>query len=100
MKTKQQIKDDLKQIKYYYSRKAEFESSAKRIIASSVTELVDKYNQAIHPAPALLYDIYICLYTENCSQACVAEDLNFSPEYISRLNNRLISYLENEFAKE
>ena len=82
MLTLQQIRSDLKEIRYYYSMQKSFNSASHLIIPASVTEIVNKYNVAISKAPARLYMLYFSLYVTNNSQAALAEDWGFSKEYI------------------
>lgn len=93
MLTKQQIREDLKDIRYYYSKQKLFDSASKTIVQSSVIEKVNRYNQAVKDAPARLYDLYISLYVQNNSQTAVAYDWNRSNDYIKLLNKLLCEHL-------
>ena len=55
------IRSDLKEIRYYYSRKAMFDECKNIVIGSSIMEKVRRYNQAGKTAPPRLYDMYIML---------------------------------------
>ena len=97
MVTIKQIREDLKEIRYYYSKQKDFDKAAKYVVESSVTKKVIYYNEAIKYAPARLYDLYISLYTQNNSQAALAEDWGFCNVYIKQLNKQLCEYLFNYF---
>lgn len=58
------IRSDLKEIRYYYSRKAMFDECKNVVIGSSITEKVRRYNEAVKSAPPQLYDLYMMLYVK------------------------------------
>ena len=88
-----EIRADLREIRYYYSKQKVFDSAAKTVSRSSVMDTVDIYNEVIKFAPARLYDLYIALYVQNNSQEALAYDWGFSAEYIRRLNKQLYGFL-------
>ena len=55
------VRKDLRDIRYYYSRKAELDSAAKELGALPVLRTVERYNCVIRKAPIILYDLYACL---------------------------------------
>ena len=57
MITSEQIRNDLHEIRYYYSRKAKLDDASRSIGDSAVRQLVEKYNRAIRVAPLRLYDL-------------------------------------------
>lgn len=93
MATIQQIRADLKEIRYYYSRRKMFDSASVTVIHSAVLDKVEKYNLAVRNAPARLYDLYISLYVQNHTQASLAYIRNCSADYIKQLNKQLCNYL-------
>jgi len=93
MKTMKQIREDLREIRYYYSKQDAFDKAAKLIPESRVLEKATMYNHAIKNAPARLYDLYVSLYINNNSQAALAYEWNFSMDYIKQLNKQLCEFL-------
>lgn len=93
------IHNDLKEIRYYYSKQKQFDSASRTVIASAVVDTVNKYNNAVKYAPARLFDLYISLYTQNNTQSTVAFDWDVSEDYIKQLNRKLCEYLLNYFTK-
>lgn len=89
----QQIREDLREIRYYYSKQKMFDSAAK-VIASALLEKVDRYNQAMKGAPARLYEVYISLYVQNNTQAALAYDWDLSVDYLKLLNRQLCEFLQ------
>lgn len=91
--TIKQIRDDLKDIRYFYSMQKLFEQASRSVVQNSVHKKVDRYNKAIKDAPVKLYALYITLYVDNNSQATIADDWNLTPNYIKELNLKLCEYL-------
>ena len=78
--TIQEIRSDLRAIRYYYSKQKEFDKAAETVGASRVTEIVEKYNQAVTNAPLKLYEVYVGLYVHNNTQETVSFDWDRSEE--------------------
>ena len=88
------VRDDLKEIRYYYSRKELFDSCLDEVGKLTMVEKVTKYNKAICFAPPRLYDLYVTLYLQNNTQESLAEKLCYSNVYISKLNSDLIKFFQ------
>ena len=71
-----QIRQDLREIRYYYS----------------------KQNEAMKRAPIKLYDVYISLYINNNTQEALAFDWDVCCEYIRKLNKSLCEFLQRQLA--
>ena len=56
------IREDLKEIRYYYTRKEVFDEAFKSIGVNVSLEKVYRYNDAIKTAPLRLYDVYVCIH--------------------------------------
>lgn len=96
MKTLAEIREDLKEIRYYYSRKKIFDEASKLVGASSVLEKVNRYSQAVQGAEPRLYDMYINLYVKGFTQEGLAAELYYSRDYIHLLNKKLILFLQEK----
>lgn len=92
----EQVKTELREVKYYFSRKANMDAISINAGESSAKALADKYVNAIRQAPARLYDLFGCLYIQNKTQEAVAMELCYSDVHIRRLIKDLINY----FAKK
>lgn len=90
------IRDDLKEVRYYYARKELFDETFKSISANTILEKVYRYNDAIRTAPLRLYDLYVCLYTKNYTQAALAIELDYTTEYIQMLHKKLLLFLQSK----
>ena len=91
--TLNQIRDDLKEIRYYYSMKELFDLAAKTVQPIDLLNNVARYNEAMKSAPGRLFIIYVSLYVQNNSQTALADDWGFTREYIKDLNQRLVEFL-------
>lgn len=87
------IRENLRDIRYYYSKQKDFEFAAKTVGQSAVVDTVNKYNQAVKDAPARLYDLYVSLYVLNNNQAALAYEWDKSNDYIKQLNKQLCEFL-------
>ncbi len=97
MVTMQQIYDNLKDVRYYYSKQKMFESASKCIVESAVVEKVNRYNEAVKNAPPRLYELYYELYVQNNTQAALARKWDYGNDFIKKLNRKLVEYLFKTF---
>ena len=91
-----QVKKELREVRYYFSRKANMDALSADAGNSLSKALADKYVAAIRSAPGRLYDLFGCLYIQNKTQEIVAAELCYSEKHIRRMNGELINY----FAKK
>lgn len=52
-----QIREDLKNIRYYFSRKSTFEKVSASVGENDIAIILEKYNEVVRSAPPRLYDI-------------------------------------------
>lgn len=97
MVERDQIRRELRDIRYYYSKKNMFDAAFKETGGNNITELVQKYNLSIKEASPRLYDIYISLYMKGNTQEGVAEEILYSSFYVYKLNNKLVKYFYKKF---
>ena len=94
------IRTDLKDVRYYYTRKKAFDEAGREVGACKVVEKVRKYNEMIRNASPQLYDVYNGLYVRNLTQEGLSIELCYTPEYVQMLNKRLLLFLQEETQKE
>ena len=94
--TLNEIRQQLKTIRLYYTNKARF-SAAFETLPHSVTGLAERYAKMVNGAPLDLYLVYYELYVLGLTQEAAAVDLNYSTEYIRQKNKRLLLFLQNKF---
>ena len=97
METLQTIREDLREIRYYYAKKKQLDTALEKIAPSCALDKVLRYNEAIKQAPIRLYDLYISLYVENNTQVALAYDWGYSNDYIKQLNKQLCEFFLNSF---
>lgn len=100
MVTLEQVRTDLREIKYYYAKQKELDNASKYTGQSAIIDRVNTYNKAMRQAPVLLYDLYVSLYVNNNTQSVLAYDWDCSTEYVKRLNKQLCGFLQNELEKQ
>lgn len=98
--TIKEIKNDLKEIRYYYALVESLKLGSKLIPSQHITEKVEKYNKIIKNAPVQFYALYVGLYVSNNTQSELAEKWKVGKDSIKKLNAKLCNYLENEFKKQ
>ena len=91
--TIQAVREDLREIRYYFMCKRRLEDHVELAGNNRVVELVERYNSAMQKAPVRLYDLYASLYLENNTQEGLAEKWCYSKEYIKVLCKKLHKYL-------
>ncbi len=95
------IREDLKDIRYYYIRKAMFdEATAVTGKTNDILKLVNLYNEAMQKAAPRMYDLYYSLYVQNHTQESLSEQLGYSADYVHKLNKKLVKFLQANIVKE
>lgn len=100
MITQNQVREELKEIRYYMSRKAVFDKSASCVGKNTIEKKMELYNHIICNATPRLYDIYVSLYLENNTQESLSEKLGYSLVHIGRLNAQLVKFLQQQLNVE
>lgn len=89
------IRKELKEIRYYYSRKELFDKASKDIGSISIVDKIEKYNGAIRSATPRMYELYVSLYLENNTIESLSNKLGYSYDYIQKLNKKLVEFFQN-----
>lgn len=100
MLTLAEIREDLKAVRYYYSRQNALDKAFAKVGSNAVLEIASKYNRAVKSAPPRLYDLYTSLYVRNYTQEGLSIELNYTPEYIQMLNKKLLLFLQSQIGEE
>ena len=100
MKTIKNVREDLKNIRYFYSRKELFEKASVSVGQNATFEIAQQYNEIICSAPPRLYDLYVSLYLQNNTQDSLSDKLGYTTEHISRLNGQLVKFLQKKFEEK
>ena len=94
MKSLMEIRNELKQIRYYYVRKIDIDHSFGLTGSSELMNIVNLYNRQMRKASFELYDIYSSLYVENHTQESFAEKMGCTVENIQKKHKKLLLYLQ------
>ena len=94
------IREDLKDIRYYYTRKSMFDKASASVGENTILNKIEKYNSLVRLAPPRLYDIYVSLYLDNNTQESLSDKLGYSVEYISKLNGQLVRFFQKTIKEE
>ena len=92
----EKIREDLVEVRYYYTRKKVFDEAKESVGTNMILAKVKRYNEAMRQAPPLLYDLYVCLYTRNYTQEGLSLEWNYTPQYIQKLNKKLLLFLQTQ----
>lgn len=96
MKSFAEIREDLRNIRYYYSRKEKLEQNFQDVGTNMICNLANAYNATMCLATPKLFELYVYLYVKNNTQEAAAEEFNYAPEYVQRLNKQLIKFLQQK----
>lgn len=94
MKSLDEIRADLKDIRYYYRRKNVFDEAGGTVGVCGICEKVRAYNQAAKYASPRLYDVYVCLYIKNFTQEGLAAEMGYAVEHVQRMHKKLLLFLQ------
>ena len=94
---KKTIRQELKDIRFYFSRKKSFDKASMELGNNLVATKIMKYNVAIKNATPRLYDLYYSLYIDNNTIQSLADKYCFSYGYVKNLNTKLISFFTEKF---
>ena len=89
--TIKEIKKDLSDIRYYYSRNIGY---------NEVVKKAEMYNELIKHADPKLFDLYISLYINNHTQESLSEAMCYTRETVNLLNKRLLTYFQKKIIEQ
>ena len=93
------IRNDLKDIRYYYARKKMFDEAFEKTGKNEIVEKARLYNDVVKKAPPRLYDMYVSLYINNHTQESLSNELCYTAEYIQMLNKQLLIFFQTTLEK-
>ena len=92
-KTKQQVRDELMELKYYHTYRDVFDARKDEVKSAKLENLSTYYNRLMLDAPMKLLHIYFEYYLTEQSQEQVADRCYVSVSCISKLCQHLVAYL-------
>lgn len=93
MKAFNEIRKDLKEIRYYYTRQEVIDRMS-FFVENDIIQSVKSYSDVMKKAPMLLYELYMSLYVLNNTQEALAADWDKSLMYIRKVHVKLLNYLQ------
>ena len=93
------IRDDLKEIRYYYNYKEVFESAIGGEDVHNVLEKVKRYNSVMQSAPPHLFGLYVHLYVRGYTQEAFGNEFGYSMQHVCRLNKSLALFLQTKITE-
>lgn len=97
--TLDEVKADLRELRYYYSKQRDLDGASHLVGKSVIAEKAERYNAAVRKAPVKLYDLYVSLYVNNNTQLVVALDWDCTVDYIKQLCYKLRVFLKKEMER-
>lgn len=94
------LREDLKDVRYFYMRKKIFDGNVQNVGTAIIQKKVEKYNAVIVNAPAKLYDLYVGLYVEGKTQGQFSVEMGYSEKYIQRQNKQLLLFLQENLKED
>lgn len=93
----EQVKNELREVRYYFSRKANMDALSIDAGDSRAKALANKYVKAVAQAPARIYDLFGCLYIQNKTYETIATEMFCSEQTVRRLVKELTDYFARKF---
>ncbi len=90
----EQIRDDLRDIRYYYAHRAVFDDNVTNVGANIVKQKVERYNSLIVIASPKLYDLYVGLYVTGYTHGAYALKFGYAMTYIHKINGELMKFFQ------
>ena len=100
MESLAEVREDLRDIRYYYAHKEMFDKTVKVTGEHELIRKTERYNAAMCTAPPRLYEVYVGLYVYGNTQESLSETLCYSPEHVQRQNKKILLYLQTKIGKE
>lgn len=98
--TIEEIKEDLKNIRYYYARKKALDEAFRNIGYNTIVKRVEVYNEMIKTATPQLCDLYVSLYINNHTQESLADAMCCTRETVNFMNKKLLLYFQSKLNEE
>lgn len=96
MTTLNEIRDELKEVKYYYSRQKYLDEAVGFVGVNEVMKIVHKYNTIACKAPIMLYDVYVCRIVKGLTQEATAMEFGVAADYSQKLYKQLLLYFQQK----
>ena len=92
----EKVREDLQEIRYYYTHRRIFDKASEIQVRHEVVGKAERYSRIAEKAPPLLFDFYVSLYVLGRTQSSLAEERNYSQQYVKEINHKLCLYFKGE----
>lgn len=99
MTTLNEIRAELKEVKYYYSRQKYLDEAVGFVGVNEVMKIVHKYNAIACKAPIMLYDVYVCRIVKGLTQEATAMEFGIAADYSQKLYKQLLLYFQQKITE-
>ena len=96
----EQIREDLRDIRYYYAHKEIFDKNAAGVGVSIAKKKAEKYNAVIIFASPRFYDLYVGLYVDGLAPAVYGMKYGYATNYIYKVNNDLQIFFQKNLKED
>ena len=100
MESLAEVREDLRDIRYYYAHKEMFDKTVNVTGEHELIRKTERYNAAMCTAPPRLYEVYVGLYVYGNTQESLAVELKYTPEHIQRQHKKILLYLQTKISEE
>ncbi len=100
MESLAEVREDLRDIRYYYAHKEMFDKTVDVTGEHELIRKAERYNAAMCTAPPRLYEVYVGLYVYGNTQESLAVELKYTPEHIQRQYKKILLYLQTKISEE
>lgn len=100
MESLAEVREDLRDIRYYYAHKEMFDKTVNVTGEHELIRKAERYNTAMCMAPPRLYEVYVGLYVYGNTQESLAVELKYTPEHIQRQHKKILLYLQTKIGNE
>ena len=100
MESLAEVREDLRDIRYYYAHKEMFDKTVDVTGEHELIRKTERYNAAMCTAPPRLYEVYVGLYVYGNTQESLAVELKYTPEHIQRQHKKILLYLQTKISEE
>lgn len=90
--TIEQVREELKDVKLYYSRRAFFDKAKTDDFVQRIKSNVEKYDRLILEVPTTYFKIFNLIYHEGKTQFQVSLELSYSKRNVEMLHSALIEF--------
>ncbi|MBQ8145500.1 MAG: hypothetical protein IJZ04_05310 [Clostridia bacterium] len=90
-----QVREELKDVKQYYSRKGFFDRAKMDDFVQRIKTNAEKYDRLVLEAPTTYFNVYDLIYRKGKSQFQASIELSYAKRTVERLHSELVGFFVN-----